>query len=51
MDIKARKELNVMDNSTKLLLSREELIKQLLDESDNVIDVTPVQTEEAIGPL
>lgn len=51
MDIKARKELNVIDNSTKLLLSREELIKQLLDESDNIIDVTPVQTEEAIGPL
>lgn len=50
MDIKARKELNVIDNSTKLLLGREELIKQLIDGSD-VIDVTPVQTEEETGPL
>ena len=49
MDIKARKELNVMDNSTKLLLSREELIKQLVEDS-NIIDVTPVQEEET-GPL
>lgn len=47
MDIKARKELNVMDNSTKLLLSREELIKQLVNDSDNdVIDVTPIIHEE-----
>jgi hypothetical protein len=45
MDIKARKELNVIDNNTKLLISREELIKQLVNDSgrddDNVIDITP----------
>jgi hypothetical protein len=51
MDIKARKELNVIDNSTKLLLSREELIKQLLDDSDNIIDITPTQTDGDTGPL
>lgn len=51
MDIKARKELNVIDNSTKLLLSREEIIKQLLNDSDNIIDITPIQTEYEIGPL
>jgi hypothetical protein len=51
MDIKARKELNVIDNSTKLLLSREEIIKQLLNDSDNIIDITPIQTENEIGPL
>jgi len=42
MDIKARKELNVVDNSVKLLLSREDLMKQLIKDSDKIIDVTPV---------
>ena len=45
MDIKARKELNVVDNSVKLLLSREDLMKQLIKDSDNIIDVTPVITD------
>lgn len=42
MDIKARKELNVVDNSVKLMLSREDLMKQLINDSNNIIDVTPV---------
>ena len=45
MDIKARKELNVVDNSVKLMLSREDLMKQLIKDSNNIIDVTPVITD------
>jgi 6-pyruvoyl-tetrahydropterin synthase len=45
MDIKARKELNVVDNSVKLLLSREDLMKQLIKDSDKIIDVTPTITD------
>jgi 6-pyruvoyl-tetrahydropterin synthase len=45
MDIKARKELNVVDNSVKLLLSREDLMKQLIKDSDKIIDVTPIVTD------
>jgi hypothetical protein len=42
MDIKARKEMNTVDNQTRLLLSREDLMKQLIADSDKVIDVTPI---------
>ena len=45
MDIKARKELNVVDNNVKLLLSREDLMKQLIKDSDKIIDVTPIVTD------
>lgn len=45
MDIKARKELNVVDNSVKLMLSREDLMKQLIKDSDKIIDVTPIITD------
>lgn len=38
MDVESRKELNLIDNQTKLLLSREEIMKALIDEKD-VIDV------------
>ena len=40
-DIQARKELNTMDNQTKLFISREDLMKQLISDSENIRDVTP----------
>lgn len=39
MDIKARKELNTQDNTTRLLLSREDLMKQLIADSERVVDI------------
>lgn len=39
MDIKARKEMNTQDNQTRLLLSREDLMKQLIADSERVVDV------------
>jgi hypothetical protein len=46
MDIKARKEMNTVDNQTRLLLSREDLMKQLIADSDKVIDVTPIISDD-----
>lgn len=40
MDIDAKKELNIMDNTTKLVMSREEVLKALTDgEDEEVIDI------------
>jgi len=40
MDIDAKKELNIMDNTTKLVISREEVLKALTDgEDEEVIDI------------
>ena len=38
LDIAAREKLSVMDNQTKILLSREDIMKALINTSD-VIDV------------
>lgn len=43
MDIKARKEMNTQDNQTRLMLSREDLMKQLIVDSEKIVDVTPIQ--------
>lgn len=40
MDIKARKEIATQDNTTRLLIGREELMKQLILDSEKVIDIT-----------
>ena len=45
MDIKARKEMNTQDNQTRLMLSREDLMKQLIVDSEKIVDVTPIQEE------
>jgi hypothetical protein len=42
MDIESKKELQDADNQTKLLLNREELMKQLLDNA-NIIDADTVE--------
>lgn len=40
MDIDAKKELNIMDNTTKLVMSREEVLKALTSgEDEEVIDI------------
>ncbi len=46
MDIKARKEMNTQDNQTRLMLSREDLMKQLIADSEKVVDVTPIIQED-----
>lgn len=46
MDIKARKEMNTQDNQTRLMLSREDLMKQLIADSERVVDVTPIIQED-----
>jgi len=41
MDIDSKKELNIMDNTAKLVMSREEIMKALMndEEEDNVVDI------------
>lgn len=39
MDIQARKEIASQDNTTKLLLGREELMKQLIQNSEKIVDI------------
>lgn len=41
MDIDSKKELNIMDNTAKLVMSREEVMKALMggEEEDDVVDV------------
>lgn len=46
MDINARKEMNTQDNQTRLMLSREDLMKQLIADSEKVVDVTPIIQED-----
>lgn len=45
-DIQARKEMNTQNNQTAILLSREDVIKQLIADSDNIRDVTPPKEED-----
>lgn len=45
MDINARKEMNTQDNQTRLMLSREDLMKQLIADSERVVDVTPIKED------
>jgi hypothetical protein len=40
MDIEARKEIAVQDNTTKLVLGREELMRQLIHDSQNIQEQT-----------
>ncbi len=39
MDIESKEKLNVIDNQTKMLLSRDDIMKALVDKDDDVIDV------------
>ena len=39
MDIDSKEKLNLADNQTKLLLSREDIMHALIDREDDVIDV------------
>tara|TARA_R110002012_G_scaffold109226_2_gene252901 strand:+ start:953 stop:1393 length:441 start_codon:yes stop_codon:yes gene_type:complete len=39
MDIESKEKLNVIDNQTKMLLSRDDIMKALVDKDDNIIDV------------
>lgn len=39
MDIDAKERMNVVDNQTKLLLSREEVMKAFIEENKDVIDI------------
>lgn len=41
MDIDSKKELNIMDNTAKLVMSREEVMKALMggEEEDDVVDI------------
>jgi hypothetical protein len=43
MDIDSKKELNIMDNTAKLVMSREEVLKALTsgdEKQDDVIDIS-----------
>jgi len=39
MDVDSKEKMNTIDNQTKILLSREEVLKALLDKDEDVIDV------------
>tara|TARA_R100000315_G_C5228190_1_gene139205 strand:- start:594 stop:1034 length:441 start_codon:yes stop_codon:yes gene_type:complete len=39
MDVESKERLNIADNGTKLLLSRDDIMKALVDKDDDVIDV------------
>ena len=39
MDIESKERLNVIDNQTKMLLSRDDIMKALVDKDNNIIDV------------
>tara|TARA_R110001583_G_scaffold102836_1_gene249472 strand:- start:739 stop:1179 length:441 start_codon:yes stop_codon:yes gene_type:complete len=39
MDIESRERLNIADNQTKILLSREDIMHALIDREEDVIDV------------
>jgi len=39
MDIESKERLNVIDNQTKMLLSRDDVMKALVEKEDDVIDV------------
>ena len=39
MDVDSKERLNIVDNQTKMLLSRDDIMKALVDKEDGVIDV------------
>ncbi len=39
MDVDSKERLNIVDNQTKMLLSRDDIMKALVDKEDDVIDV------------
>ena len=39
MDVESKERLNIADNQTKMLLSRDDIMKALIDKDDDVIDV------------
>tara|TARA_R110002051_G_scaffold101752_3_gene172729 strand:+ start:213 stop:653 length:441 start_codon:yes stop_codon:yes gene_type:complete len=39
MDINSKERLNIVDNQTKMLLSRDDIMKALVDKDDDVVDV------------
>ena len=39
MDIESKERLNIADNQTKMLLSRDDVLKALVEKEDDVIDV------------
>ena len=39
MDVDSRERINITDNQTKILLSREDIMKALVNNDNNVVDV------------
>ena len=39
MDVESKERLNIADNQTRMLLSRDDIMKALIDKDDDVIDV------------
>jgi|TARA_R110002020_G_scaffold137052_1_gene305721 hypothetical protein len=39
MDVESKERLNIADNQTRMLLSRDDIMKALVDKDDDVIDV------------
>ena len=39
MDVESKERLNIADNQTKMLLSRDDIMKALIDKDEDVIDV------------
>ena len=39
MDVESKERLNIADNQTRILLSRDDIMKALVDKDDDVIDV------------
>jgi len=39
MDVDAKERMNIADNQTRVLLSREDIMKAIIDKDDSVIDV------------
>ena len=39
MDVESKERLNIADNQTRILLSRDDIMKALVDKDDDIIDV------------
>jgi NACalpha-BTF3-like transcription factor len=39
MDVESKERISIVDNQTKVLLSREDIMQALVDKDDDVIDV------------
>ena len=39
MDVESKERISIVDNQTKVLLSREDIMQALIDRDDDVIDV------------